>query len=223
MHNKLNIDQIYVCHWGKLNDRKEYIINHLNKKGIYDFKFIDSYDKENWNIEEIKKTYPVIFNSFAHNAYGITNIPLKYSEISLVLKHCQIIKEIVDKKYSSVLIFEDDVLLHNDFINQFNSYKSQLPDGWDLAWVGSCCNLHAPYQESKNVYEMDGTRCTHAYAVSYEGACKILPILESVNDAADWFLNRVIKQLNLKNYWFEPPLAYPNTKFITTIANNIFN
>lgn len=221
--NTINVDKIYICHWDKLKDRKEYIINHLNKKGIHDFEFIETYNKENWDIEKIKKEYPVIFNSFANNAFGITDILLKYSEISLVLKHCQIIKDVVDKKYKSVLIFEDDALLHNDFINQFNFYKLQLPNDWDLAWVGSCCNLHAPYQDGKNVYEMDGTRCTHAYAVSYEGACKIVSILESVNDAADWFLNRVIRQLKLKNYWFEPPLAYPNHRFITSISNGIFN
>jgi hypothetical protein len=221
--NGLNVDKIYVCHWDKLIDRKEYIINHLNKKGIRDFEFIESYNKENWNIDDIKKEYPVIFNSFAHNSFGLTNIPLKYSEISLVLKHCQIIKDIVDKKYNCCLIFEDDALLHNDFINQFNLYKQQLPQDWDLAWVGSCCGLNAPYTEGKNVYEMDGTRCTHAYAISYSGACKIYPILNTTNDAADWFLNRVIKQLSLKNYWFEPPLAFPNGRFETTIANNIFN
>jgi hypothetical protein len=66
---------------------------------------------------------------------------------------------------------------------------------------------------------MDGSRCTHAFIVSNNGAKKISSILQTADDAADWLYNRFIKELNLNNYWFEPALAIQNKSFNTTIQN----
>jgi len=213
MNNKLNIDKVFICHWSKLVDRKKSLIEHLNNKEIFDFEWIELYDKETWDVDEIKKEYPLIFDSVPHGAL------LNLSEISLALKHCYILKQIISNNYNSVLVLEDDVVLAKNFIDNFNSYKDQLPIDWDLGWVGTCCGLAAPYEPNKNVYRMDGSRCTHAFIVSNNGAKKISSILHTADDAADWLYNRFIKELNLNNYWFEPALAIQNKSFNTTIQN----
>jgi len=213
MNGVLDVNKIFICHWTKLVDRKDNLIKHLNKRGISDYEWVELYDKENWDVDEVKKDYPLIFDSVKHGKL------LKLSEISLVLKHCFILKEIVNKNYESVLVLEDDVLLCNDFINDFNLYKKQLPDDWDLGWVGTCCDLVGSTKDGMNVCKSLGTRCTHAYIVSNNGAKKITTFLSSVDDAADWFYNRLIIELNLNNYWFEPALAIQNKKYETTIQN----
>lgn len=158
-NNMLNIDKIYICHWNKLSNRKEKLIEQLDRLGILDYEWVESYDKDNWNLSEIAMQYTKIFEADDDGRL------LKPSEISLLLKHCWILKDSY-KKYESILVLEDDVVLDDDFINKFNFYKNQLPIDWDLAWVGSCCDLHAELVNGINVYKNSGSRCTHAFIVS---------------------------------------------------------
>lgn len=207
----INVDHIYVCHWNKLKERKIYLIDHLKKLGINDCQFIECFDKDKWDIEQIKKDYPTVFD------ITTSNTRLNYSEISLVLKYCWAVKDAHEKGYESVLMLEDDVELHPDFVNLFNSFKSQLPEDWDLAWVGSCCDLHAKTVPNQNVYRINGSRCTHAFLISKNCVNKIVNDIDNANDAADHYFNYLIEKFNLNNYWFEPSLAEQNK------SSEIFN
>lgn len=207
----INVDHIYVCHWSKLRERKEYLIDHLGKLGINDYHFVECFDKAKWDIKQIEKDYPKVL--------GLTtsNTQLNYSEISLVLKYCWAIRDAYNNGYESVLMLEDDVELHPDFVNLFNDFKSQLPEDWDLAWVGSCLNLHARTVPNQNVYRVNGSRCTHAFMVSKNCINKIINDVHNVNNAADHYFNGLIEKFNLNNYWFEPSLAEQNK------SSEIFN
>lgn len=207
------IDKIFLCHWDKLTDRKEELIQVLSEENIFDYEFVCDYDKETWSEEEIKSEFPKIFEVV--EGYGRK---LKPSEISLSLKHVKIIREVAEK-YEYALVLEDDVILCDGFVEEFLESYNQLPDDWDIAWVGTCCGLHAPTSEGKRVYRINGSRCTHAYAISNKGAKKVLSELKYCNTGADFFFNLLIEKFNLNNYWFEPALAVQNSKFQTTIQN----
>lgn len=211
----LDIDRVYICHWSELKERKTHLIDHLKDMKVLEYQWVEDYDKNTWNIDQIKKEYPKIFGLNPKDRH------LKYSEISLVLKHCWIVKDAFEKNYNSVLIFEDDVVLQENFVSKFNSYKKQLPKDWDLCWVGSCCNLHSSIVPGVNVYKERSSRCTHAYMLSKSCISKIINHINFVNDGADWYYNSLIETLNLNNYWFEPSLASQNILYETTIQNNI--
>lgn len=207
------IDKIFVCHWEKLVERKKELIEVLSEENIFDYEFVCDYDKETWSKEKIKSDFPKIFEVV--EGYGRK---LKPSEISLSLKHVKIIREVAEK-YEYALVLEDDVILCDNFVEEFSESYNQLPDDWDLAWVGTCCGLHAPTSEGKRVYRVNGSRCTHAYAISNSGAKKVLSELKYCNTGADFFFNLLIEKFNLNNYWFEPALVIQNSKFQTTIQN----
>jgi len=207
------IDKIFVCHWDKLVDRKKELIEVLSEENIFDYEFVCDYDKETWSEEKIKSDFPKIFEVV--EGYGRK---LKPSEISLSLKHVKIIREVAEK-YEYALVLEDDVILCDNFVEEFLESYNQLPDDWDIAWVGTCCGLHAPTSEDKRVYRVNGSRCTHAYAISNIGAKKVLSELKYCNTGADFFFNLIIEKFNLNNYWFEPALAVQNPRFQTTIQN----
>ena len=207
------IDKIFICHWDKLTDRKEELIKVLSEENIFDYEFVCDYDKDTWSEEEIKYDFPKIFEVV--EGYGRK---LKSSEISLSLKHIKIIREVAEK-YEYALVLEDDVILCDNFVEEFLESHNQLPDNWDIAWVGTCCGLHAPTSEDKRVYRVDGSRCTHAYAISNIGAKKVLSELKYCNTGADFFFNLLIEKFNLNNYWFEPALAIQSPEFTTTIQN----
>lgn len=207
------IDKIFICHWDKLTDRKEELIKVLSEENIFDYEFVCDYDKDTWSEEEIKFDFPKIFEVV--EGYGRK---LKSSEISLSLKHVKIIREVAEK-YEYALVLEDDVILCDNFVEEFLESHNQLPDDWDIAWVGTCCGLHAPTSEGKRVYRVNGSRCTHAYAISNIGAKKVLSELKYCNTGADFFFNLLIEKFNLNNYWFEPALAIQSPEFKTTIQN----
>ncbi len=203
----------FICHWKKLKERKKNILEVLEEEKISDYEFVTDFDIDDWDINSIKLEYP---NIFGNNPCGRK---LKYSEISLSLKHIKIIKDIF-LNYDYGLILEDDVILCDDFKGEFEKSFSQLPNDWDLAWVGTCCNLHAPIVGEQRVYKMNGSRCTHAYIMSKKCASKILEELKYCNDGADFYYNYLIEKFNLNNYWFEPSLAIQNPNYKTTIQNN---
>ena len=207
------IDKIFICHWDKLTDRKEELIKVLSEENIFDYEFVCDYDKDTWSEEEIKYDFPKIFEVV--EGYGRK---LKSSEISLSLKHVKIIREVAEK-YEYALVLEDDVILCDNFVEEFLESHNQLPDDWDIAWVGTCCGLHAPTSEGKRVYRVNGSRCTHAYAISNIGAKKVLSELKYCNTGSDFFFNLLIEKFNLNNYWFEPALAIQSPEFKTTIQN----
>jgi len=210
--NKINIEKTYICHWNKLSDRKQFLIESLFNLGLDNYEFVENYVADEMDEEEISKEYSFIFKINQKGRY------LKKSEISLALKHCWVIKDAFDKKYDSILILEDDVVFEDDFIENFNDFKSQLPKDWDIAWVGGCCDLHSNnINDSKNVYKSMHSRCTHAFIISKNGISKIQSQINNINEAIDWYYNILIKKLKLNNYWFEPVLAKQNTEFMSTI------
>jgi len=211
----INVSKVFVTHWDQLEDRREFMEEQFMKNGIHDVTWVTEHTAEEIESEEIKEKYPLIFETrkFDKN--------IRPAVISLLLKHCRIIEEIVKNEYASSLIFEDDAILVDDFTSHFNHYASQLPLEWDLLWVGTCCDIHARnINEGSNIYDGSKSRCCHAYLVSLECAKKIHDDMYRVDTAIDWYFNALIKRHSLKSYWAEPPLSFQNKSFRTTLQTS---
>ena len=127
----IDTDKIYICHYKKLTDRKIIILDQLQKLGLDNYIFVEQFDKDSWNTEEITKEFPKILHANRIND----------SERSLALKHAWIVTDMYKQGYSSVLVLEDDAVLVDDFVEKYNSYMNQMPLDWDIGWVGSCFGL----------------------------------------------------------------------------------
>lgn len=208
----MELKNIYICHWKKLKERKLNLISQLTNQNISNYSFIENYDKDEWDINQLKVLYPYAFNKTPSGRF-LTN-----NEISLLLKHYQIIKNLSCGEDDYTLVLEDDVVLCDNFLNNLEKSYNELPKNWDLLWVGTCCNLHEPIVSNKLVYKTDrGSRCTHAYLISKNCSIKILNNIGQITEAIDHAFNFFIKNLNLNNYWIEPPLAIQNPNYKTTI------
>jgi glycosyl transferase family 25 len=199
--------KIFVLHYSKLVDRKKLILEQFENHNITDYEFIDKYDKDEITDEES--------NIFDAN--------YKKSLMSLFLKHIYVYKLIADK-YESALIFEDDVILCNDFTDKLNNYINQLPEHYDMLFIGDGCNLHIANENliaNKNIYEKclyptswggDGaTRCTDSIVISKKCAKKIGEYINNlkckINLPIDWFLNVSARDNNFIIYWAEPTIV----------------
>ena len=122
-------------------------------------------------------------------------------------------------------MLEDDAILDKDFVSKLTKGLKQLPDDYDMLFLGDGCNLHIPLSKRrlfKYIYKKcreptkwggnGGTRCTDSILISKKCATKICNYYESmkinnINLPLDWWLNEVIRDLKLEIYWMEPTIV----------------
>jgi glycosyl transferase family 25 len=199
--------KIFIVHYDKLIKRKEHLLNQLNIHNLFDFEFISNYGKDKLTFNDKK-----MFKN------------LSDGEISVTLHHIECFKKIINYNIDYALIFEDDVILDNNFVNNLNKYLEQLPNDWDMFFIGDGCNLHINKNELKTdkyVYKKDNiilgkpqegaTRCLDSYLIKHNCAKKIIEKLELPNYTiyvpADHWLNCVIRNNNFNVYWAEPTIV----------------
>jgi glycosyl transferase family 25 len=209
--------KIFVIHYKKLINRKSHILEQFKKYDITDYEFIEI-DRDELHGE------------------NITMFQTNYSktQTAISLSHFYAYKQICDN-YDNGLIIEDDVILSDDFINIFNKYLTQLPENYDMLFIGDGCNLHIEKDKlipNNYIYEKclypttwggDGiSRCTDSYLVNKKCAKKLCEyinnLLYKINLPIDWWINIAARDNNFKVYWAEPTIVTQGTQnglFIT--------
>lgn len=203
--------KIFVIHYKKLTDRKNFIINQFKKFNLtnYEFVSIDRDELDNYDISIFTDYY-----KRPNNKYNL----------AITLSHFYAINNIKNN-YEKAIIFEDDVIFSNDFIHKLEKTLKELPSSFDMAFIGDGCNLHIPYQMQKEgqfLYRKcveptdwggDGiTRCADSYILSNKGASIIDNYIEEevkknnklIDHNIDWWFNIVGRDTNLEVYWTEP-------------------
>ena len=162
--------KVFVVHYKKLTERKEHMVRQFEKYNITDYEFIEI------DRDEVQNHDLSIFHQ---------NPNMDNCGMAVALSHIYAYNEI-RLKYENGLIFEDDVILSENFMEKYTKYIEQLPEDYDMLFIGDGCNLHISisklvpnkYIYKKSVYpvadEIDGTgRCVDSYLVSKKGAIKI--------------------------------------------------
>ena len=132
----------------------------------------------------------------------------------------------------NVLIFEDDVILCENFTEKIMNYFSQMPSTYDMLFIGDGCNLHIDsilVNPSTNIYRKclyptqtgggGSARCTDSYIISLSCAKRIIEYIHNsntINLPCDWWLNKVLLDLNSIVYWAEPTIVTQGSQ------NNMF-
>lgn len=130
----------------------------------------------------------------------------------------------ITENIDEALIFEDDVILSDGFIDKLTEYMKQLPSDYDMLFLGDACLLHIPsdqlvpgtyiYKKSVTIND-DGnggaTRCTDSYVIRKECAQKICDYITNlkcnIKLPIDWWLNVAARDMNLDVYWGEPTIV----------------
>jgi glycosyl transferase family 25 len=191
--------KVLIVHYDKLKHRKENRCKQLSLYKELNYEYISNYGKDNLTIEN-KKMFRNISDA----------------EISVALHHIECFKEI-SEKYDFAIILEDDIVLCPNFYNILNMYIKQLPDNWDMLFIGNGCNLHIPNEmlmKQKYIYKrsnsLGATRCLDSYLITKKCANIILEKLKLPNYTilcpVDHWLNYVIKNNNFNVYWAEPSI-----------------
>ena len=205
----------YVIHYTPLKERKHFQLYQLDKLSLKNNVFIEKYDKENLEVDDLIK-----FNKKKINL----------GTISLFRKHIYTIELIQKSNFKYNLVLEDDAILDEDFVSKLTRGLKQLPHDYDMLFLGDGCNLHIPsikISQSKYIYKKcrdptnwggnGGTRCMDSILISQKCATKICNYYESMKENSidlpiDWWLNEVIRDLKLEIYWMEPTIVTQGTQ-----------
>ena len=111
----------------------------------------------------------------------------------------------------SVLILEDDIDFVEVFSEKFNAWSDDIPDDWDLLYLGGMGGSGTYILGIKNhILKVTNVMSTHAYAVNkkaynrvIEGMYGTFPYL---TDSADGYLRKL--QYPLNAYAFNPPMVW---------------
>lgn len=209
---------IFVLHYTPLKERKAFILEQFVKEGM-SAKFIETSDREVLTAEDLKR-------------FDIEK--LKMSEISCSMKHFDAYSAI---QTDYALILEDDVILAEGFNTTLQTYISQLPNDFDMLFIGSGCNLHIPasitQNSGTNVFLKDNfpskgggagaTRCTDSYVITKKCAQKLLRLKNRngpIQKPMGWWMNIMIRNHSMKVFWAEPTIVTQGSQtgvFQTTI------
>jgi glycosyl transferase family 25 len=203
--------KVFVIHYRKLTERKEFILEQFERYGITDYEFveIDRNELAGHNIEMFRKGYNPV-------------------HIAICLSHFYVYKQIADS-YTHALILEDDAILSDGFLQILEQYMKELPGKYDMLFIGDGCNFHihkSQIQPEKHVYRKEfeatsvnvfgGTRCTDSYIVSQSCAtelCKYISSLKgTIGIPIDNWLNIPILQCKFHIFWAEPTIVTQGTQ-----------
>lgn len=189
--------KVYILHCARLVERKQHMVQQMNSAQIFNFEWIEKFDKDEITDEQASKFKP----------------NYKRSIMSLHLKWNYVFDLIASSDANPyALVLEDDVILRDGFTTDFAAYMKQLPADFDMLFLGDGCRLHYPHTvPEKNVYLYPSTRCTDSIVISKKCAEILSQYISQpdliIDNAIDHWLNPVIKKLGLKVFWAEPTIV----------------
>lgn len=157
-------DREFIITLPRSSVRYDSTLAHLKDSGIYPERF-DGFDSAISGLET-RFTYDV---DNPGTEYRMGTRPTNISLSHYVLWKCMLYMT-----GDSFLILEDDVRFDPDWRDHVASALVNLPQDWDILYVGSCCCEDRPRTQVKNrLWETTVAQCTHAYAIRR----KSLPVL----------------------------------------------
>ena len=140
----------------------------------------------------------------------IGKIENKYA-LGCLLSHLQIIKDAKEKGHRKILIFEDDIILSNNFLEEVKQIEKL---NWKLLYLGASQFLWNNIEIKDGYYNCQKTLGTFAYAIDSSIYDDLINIFEKRSQSVDNLLS--IIQSKYKNECFT---IYPNI-VISNVENS---
>ena len=216
--------------------------NHYNKIFVIHMK--DDKDREvhiKSQFEKISTKYEfrrgvIPTNEERKNYTSSNRLMCSKSMLGIYLAHRYIWEEIVNNNIPNAVIFEDDVVFVEEIASVLPKAVNELPRDWELMYLGciTCCNNVSPIIKyalvlkgmncdcskpySSHLRIIDTALGMEAYAISLEGAKKLLQMIPNASDHIDIMVSLQLK--NLKAYSVYPLVAYQHESGFKYSNNN---
>lgn len=180
-------------------DRREWVETHLNSFNI-PFEFFNAKTSSVQNYDNLKFLQGI-----------------KSPNIGCALSHYELIKNHNSNKILG--IFEDDVLLCEDFLERFTYIENNFNLDWDIFFLSSFYHLNTDnnrwhksgdfeFTDIKYIHRVYGSFCTHSYLVNPNSKDKILKLIRE-NSHKSYAIDHlyILIQPELNCFSFTPGMA----------------
>jgi glycosyl transferase family 25 len=198
------INAVYVLSVKKFTDRIAHIKNELAKQSI-SFEFI--FDHDIGNIDSVLET----------KTFGLQP-GIEPPQRSLVLKHISAWKKCVENKYKNILVFEDDVILHECFNHEIKLVMDEVSNknkSYLIFLGGADTRVPKEYFLSKEKIIVNPIATADGYITDYTACQKRLAWLvdNHVTLPADHLLKTIDEQEGITQYWSYKALVQQGSVF----------
>ena len=132
-------------------------------------------------------------------------------EIGCVLSHAGVLADIVRKQVPAALVLEDDILLSGSawtWQRRFRRAYADLPPTWELWYLYRCLDVEHRVRRLTRRTVMPWTpQGGAAYAVTLEGARKLLMALTPASTAVDRVYQEVVRSRRIEAFAASPLLV----------------
>lgn len=209
-----------ILHCKKLTERKQNMLNQMNKFGFTDYSFYENYDASELSENFINQHYISGLKDFetwskkvslwGPSALGYHQKQCNIAEISLTIKFGKVFEFLNKFENDIFIIFEDDVILCDNFDTKFKQFLNRTPDNWDAIYFGSGANLK-PSDINSNIIAYlkshPASRCADSIVLKKKTVQDLASTWFPFNLISDWELGYQHYAHNHKVYWWEPSLV----------------
>lgn len=189
----INVSKIYIIHYNKLVERKNYLTNLFNKNNIHKFEFRELYQRE------------TLTNEISDKYFKLKN--LNSAQICITIEHIETYREILNNSINDndwYLILEDDSILCDNFVTILNKYLENVPKDAEYLDISDYVTITSPDMWVRNC----ATRTTCAYLINKKTCSKLLSTIIPFEKAIDHELNKQFELHNVKTYWSNLSLVH---------------
>jgi len=212
----LNVEKTYVVHYTRLPERRMYMDSFLRPNDI-SVEYITSDDQDELSNELIKEYYNPSKEEYDKKILGLYGSDsnkfrfLSRAEISCTIKHYNALDKVSKECKEYGLIFEDDIMFVDNFVNHFNTNLSKTPDDWDAIFFGGCCGMDIEqvaktHNEVAYLKSHPASKCADGYLIRSSLAKKITKTMKPFTTISDWELSYQLFLHDATVYWWSPPL-----------------
>jgi len=196
--DKLSVDAVFVLSVKTFEDR----INHVKKQMALhqiEYQFVFDFDIPDLNASLLIDTFE-------------TEKVLDKPQQSLVLKHIQAWRLCVEHQFQNILVFEDDVILGDNFVpklNQAIKAIEQKQNAYLLFLGGADTKVSDAFLLSNESIVEQPIATAEAYLTNHAACEKRMQWLSShkVNLPADFLLRKMDPESGIVQYWLKEHIA----------------
>ncbi|CAM9143101.1 unnamed protein product [Bubo scandiacus] len=223
--DKMGFDEIFLINLKLWKDRRDRMLRTLYEQEIA-VKIVEAVDGKALNRSQLKA---LSINMLPGYRDPYSSRPLTRGEIGCFLSHYYIWKEVVNRELEKTLVIEDDVRFEHQFKRKLMKLMDDVEQAqldWELICIGrKRMQVQEPEKAVPNVMnlvEADYSYWTLGYAISFQGAQKLigaepfskmlpvdefLPVMYNKHPVAKYV--EYYESRDLKAFSAEPLLVYP--------------
>lgn len=214
-----------VLHCSRLEGRKISAVGQLERHGFRDYSFVEGHEPYELSSSELASLYePKSSNPegwtkkvllWGREALAYHDPSLNPAELSLTIKFGRAFQMLAEERFDHCIVFEDDILLCEDFCERFHEHLERTPDDWDAVYFGECANLRirgASADRVAYVKEAPSSRGGAATLLSRKAVLDLAETWFPFNLVSDWELSAQHHLHAHRVYWWEPTLVHQGSE-----------